>query len=342
MNGLARIGPVWALAAGVAGALLAASCATTPQAVEAAEPESPAEVAIAQAKADAGTEPDAAPADSPATPAAPASSADPAPAPAASPAEPMSPGAPVEAVTEPGPPTQPSSTADAAATDDTRRGTWIVIEPGGEDPADVDIVAAARAERERRASAPPASRTITNKNLVKAEDGKAQAKAQAKTQAEKAPPAAVPADAPAKPPANAAAAEAYWRTRSYELRLAWKQAVDEIEDLERDADGLRRRFYAESDPYVRDTRVKPDWDRVLDRIREMRDLAERRREELQDHLEEGRQAGALPGWLREGIELEPAPRREEESRGPVEAVEPPEYPEPIGEPPPPPPLEPSR
>jgi hypothetical protein len=112
--------------------------------------------------------------------------------------------------------------------------------------------------------------------------------------------------------------------------------VDEIADLERDADGLRRRFYAESDPYVRDTRVKPDWDRVLDRIREMREAAERRRRELVEHLEEGRRAGAMPGWLREGIELEPAALAEEAPRGPVEAVEPPEYPEPLGADPPPP------
>ncbi len=323
MNGLVRIVPVWALAAGVAGALLAAGCATTPQAVKAAEPESPAETAIAQAKADAGAAPDASPADPPA-PAVPASPADP---PAVPP--PAEPGTPAAAAANPAPPTKPSSTIDPAATDDTRRGTWIVIEPGGEDPEDVDIVAAARAERERRAKAPPASRTITNKNLVK-DDGKPSVKA-AKPPAEK---TAAPADGAAPPPRDAAAAEAYWRKRSYELRLAWKEAVDEIDDLERDADGLRRRFYAESDPYVRDTRVKPDWDRVLDRIREMRDLAERRRQALADHLEAGHRAGAMPGWLREGIELEPAPRAVEESSRPHEAVEPPEYPEPIGEPPP--------
>jgi len=30
--------------------------------------------------------------------------------------------------------------------------------------------------------------------------------------------------------------------------------------------GWRRRFYAENDPYARDSQIKPEWDRVLDRL----------------------------------------------------------------------------
>ncbi len=44
--------------------------------------------------------------------------------------------------------------------------------------------------------------------------------------------------------------------------------------------------------------------------------------ELAEFLEEGRVAGAFPGWLREGVELEP----EEEARSPSnehQAIEPP-------------------
>ena len=36
--------------------------------------------------------------------------------------------------------------------------------------------------------------------------------------------------------------------------------------------------------------------------------AAKRKEELEATLEEGRQAGALPGWLREGVDLEPEQR----------------------------------
>ena len=39
---------------------------------------------------------------------------------------------------------------------------------------------------------------------------------------------------------------------------------------------------------------------------------EARQEELAQFLEEGREAGALPGWLREGIDLEPEPLVEAE------------------------------
>lgn len=223
-----------------------------------------------------------------------------------------------EAAAEPAAePAPPETAAEPAAPAPLPDPTVIVIEPGGVDPGDVDLVAASAAERERRAGAPPANRSITNQNLVKAKPG------------EKLP------GKPVKPaePVGAAAApggsgEAFWRNRSRELRQRWRDVVDEVADLESDADLLRRRFYAEADPYVRDGRIKPDWDRVLDRIRTLREEAERRREAVTAHLEEGRRAGALPGWLREGIDLEPAAEGARPEEGPHEAVEPPIYPEP--------------
>jgi hypothetical protein len=226
---------------------------------------------------------------------------------------------PPEAAAEPAAePASPATAAEPAASAPVPDPTVIVIDPGGVDPGDVDLVAASAAERERRAAAPPASRSITNQNLVKAKPGE---KASGK---------------PVKPAEPAAAApdgngEAFWRNRSRELRQRWRDVVDEVADLESDADLLRRRFYAEADPYVRDGRIKPDWDRVLDRIRTLREEAERRREAVAAHLEEGRRAGALPGWLREGIDLEPAAEGTRPEEGPHEAVEPPIHPDP-GEP----------
>jgi hypothetical protein len=52
--------------------------------------------------------------------------------------------------------------------------------------------------------------------------------------------------------------------------------------------------------------------------------------ELADFLEEGRVAGALPGWLREGLDEEPEPPKKKEEKPPAEAID-----TPILEPPPP-------
>lgn len=228
---------------------------------------------------------------------------------------------PVETAAEPAAqPTPPETETEPAVPAPLPDPTVIVIEPGGVDSGDVDLVAASTAERERRAGAPPASRSITNQNLVKAKPGERPPGKPVKP--------AEPAGAEPAATVPGGTGEAFWRNRSRELRQRWRDVVDEVADLESDADLLRRRFYAEADPYVRDGRIKPDWDRVLDRIRTLREEAARRRDAVSAHLEEGRRAGALPGWLREGIDLEPAAEGARPEEGPHEAVEPPLYPEP--------------
>lgn len=107
--------------------------------------------------------------------------------------------------------------------------------------------------------------------------------------------------------AEGAGGEEYWRSRLLDLRLRLREAVDELDELQERAGSLRRSFYAQDDPHLRDGRIKPAWDRVLDRIGETRRRIGELQEELQQALEEGRRAGALPGWLREGIDVEPAP-----------------------------------
>lgn len=118
--------------------------------------------------------------------------------------------------------------------------------------------------------------------------------------------------------------EEYWRSRLLDLRLRLREAVDQLDELQDRAGSLRRSFYAQDDPYVRDGRIKPAWDRVLDRIESTRWRIGELRDELDEALEEGRRAGALPGWLREGVELEPAPEElpEEEPSGAHEARDP--------------------
>jgi hypothetical protein len=178
-----------------------------------------------------------------------------------------------------------------------------VVDPGGE-RGPVTLVEAAKAERERRARSGPPVAVITDENVAKS-------KGQI-TMAE-----------PKKPTATGVSAEAlqtikdeqHWRSRALDIRTRLRQATDRVEDLELSAAGWRRRFYAEDDPYFRDSKIKPEWDRVLAQLEATRADIEDTRKELEDFLEEGRRAGALPGWLREGGELEPAEAKPRTSPG---------------------------
>jgi hypothetical protein len=117
--------------------------------------------------------------------------------------------------------------------------------------------------------------------------------------------------------------ENYWRDRIREIRQRWRDAYDAIAELEALAEGLRTRFYAADDPVRRDREIKPQWDRTLDKIEESWTTVEKAQTQLEEALDEGARAGALPGWLREGLELEPAPHPEEDDDLPAhEAIDP--------------------
>lgn len=168
-----------------------------------------------------------------------------------------------------------------------------VVDPGGE-RGPKTLVEAARAERERRARSGPPVAVITDKNVAHSKGHL--------TVADTKKPAATGADAAAL---QTIRDEQYWRSRALDIRTRLRQSTDRVADLELSAAGWRRRFYAEEDPYFRDGKIKPEWDRVLAQLEETRNEVETTRKELDDFLEEGRRAGALPGWLREGGELEP-------------------------------------
>ncbi len=99
--------------------------------------------------------------------------------------------------------------------------------------------------------------------------------------------------------------EGYWRGRALDLRRGWRGTVDEINQLELQSAALRQQFYAEDDPYLRDSQVKPAWDRALDRLDTLRREAGVYEAEVEAFVESGRLAGAEQGWLNEGWELEP-------------------------------------
>jgi hypothetical protein len=204
---------------------------------------------------------------------------------------------PPQAVTqqtlEPPPPSE--LPVPAAVKDD---GKTIVIDEGGERAAgEISIVEAARAEKLRRQTAGPPIAVINNKNLPEHATGTLST-----------------GSVPAKPvdtsssPDTVAAREEYWRSKVREARQAWHDAEVEIAGREAEVAEFRKRFYAEDDPFRRDEQIKPAWDHALELLAASKRRSRESGEAVGAILEEGRRAGALPGWLREGFDLEPQPR----------------------------------
>ena len=224
----------------------------------------------------------------------------PSPAPEAKPAAPEPTPAPTPApVPTPTPPPPPNT---------------VVLDSGGVNEGSATSLAdAARAAREQKAHAAPPAHVITDKNIKQyAAKGQITVAAPArKIEVE------VDETAPVRD-------EQYWRSRALEVRLRWRKAADDVKELEQSAAGWRRRFYAENDPYARNGQIKPEWDRVLDRLEEARAEADAARTELAELLEEGRTAGALPGWLREGVDEEPKEEAEPEGLKEHKVIDPPE------------------
>lgn len=183
----------------------------------------------------------------------------------------------------------------------------VVIDQVPDEAPPPSLLEASRLARERRRDALPPAVVITNKNLAE------YAKRGSLTVAT---PKAKEEGATAAPPIDGRD-ETYWRSEVLRLRQSWREAHDERIALEKDAEQLRFRFYAERDIRFRDSEIKPVWDRTLDRLTEVRLEIERLQVDLEVFLDEGRRAGALPGWLDEGIELEP----EERPKRPVKDLE---------------------
>lgn len=178
----------------------------------------------------------------------------------------------------------------------------VVIDPGGSpDPSGTRLSDLAAAERNRRLTTDAPVLVITDDNLAEhAEGGKL-------TFADR------PASDPSQPDSGDYSAqrqqqEAYWRQRVLETRKQWAGKVEEIFTLEARANQLRIQFYDADDPFYRDARIKPEWDRTLDNLSTARKDAKALEEKVAQIVSEGNRAGALPGWLREGIELEPKER----------------------------------
>lgn len=206
----------------------------------------------------------------------------------------------------PPPPPAPADDVQKPKSDVQEIDTTVkVIDPGGKDPrGKTTLLAASRAEKERRATTPRSRIRIDDSNLEAwASKGNVTVAEVKKIDEDAAAAAAYQAEK-----------EDFWRDKALRLRTKWGDLVDEILDLEEKVAELRTQFYSEDDPARRDTQIKPEWDMSLDRLSQARREAARAETAVEDFLEEGRQAGALPGWLREGIDQEPEERPYERER----------------------------
>ncbi|HEY2737243.1 MAG TPA: hypothetical protein VGK45_02495, partial [Thermoanaerobaculia bacterium] len=228
-----------------------------------------------------------------------------------------------EAETTPAPSPAPPLETEPAQKPLGTPGITDVVDPGG-DTGTKSLVQTAKAERARRAVAGDSVLVITDKTLPNLPKGQLTYAAPTKKKAAK----------PEAAGADSAHDERYWRDRALDIRTRWKKSADEVKELEQSAAGWRRRFYAENDPYARDSQIKPEWDRVLDRLGKARAEVEATRKELEDFQEEGRRAGALPGWLREGTDQEPVEEKKSKQPGTLESKEPSVYQQPAEQKPP--------
>lgn len=205
-------------------------------------------------------------------------------------------------------PTPPPSRPPETEPRDKPKTTYVIEEH--EDSVRPNLAEAARRAREGQAAAPEARIRITDENLAEYATGQVTL-----AHPDTAEPETTPADSADEagevddggidPTGSDPRDEDYWRRGARELRLQLRRAWEDARELEKQAAGLRIRFYAEDDPYVRDSEVKPAWDRALEARRQALQETRAYRRELEEFLQEGHRAGALPGWLREGMEYEP-------------------------------------
>lgn len=195
-----------------------------------------------------------------------------------------------------------------------------VIDPGGESEQPKTLLEASRLAKARKQDTADSIAVINDDNLHEYSEG-------AEVIILDSPPAAPMPDLE-EPPAEEGSEirdEQYWRGRALELRMGWRRAIDRIAELELESAALRQQFYAEDDPYLRDSQLKPAWDRALDRLDQLRDQAARLEQELEVFVAEGQRAGTPQGWLNQGWELEPTPeeRRVTERVKSHQAIDPP-------------------
>jgi len=225
---------------------------------------------------------------------------------------------------EPAEPVATEPSTQPAAVDATKPVHFPTANPEGKRTQKPTLFEASEAERLRRQASTdqPSTIIITDANLGEYAKGGQMTELVTEKREEGETPSAATGSAAASDDE-----ETYWRTRVRDSRLAWRAAADRVEDLKGQVAKLRHDFYAEDDPAYRDLEIKPAWDRTAVELTQAQLRVGDLENQVQLLLAEGFEAGALPGWLREGLEFEPEPSEEAKRRpnelGVAEAIEPP-------------------
>jgi hypothetical protein len=229
----------------------------------------------------------------------------------------------------PQPAADPGAPAAPADKPKQRSVSAVVVDQEAEgEGTPATLIEASRAEKERRAQAGHSATVINDKTLPRyARKGQITIMDPQKPGFKKGKKGAAAAAPAATAVADEVRDEQYWRSRGRDIRDRWRQAADDAKELEQKSAELRQKFYLENDLFVRDNRIKPEWDRILDRLRQARLDADASRQELSEFLDQGRAAGIMPGWLREGEEDEPkdpdTARKKKDALPPAQSIEPP-------------------
>jgi hypothetical protein len=170
-----------------------------------------------------------------------------------------------------------------------------------------DVVHAAHESRDAAgAGAEGGTLTINNRSLVKnPSKGKVSSSKPVPTAARPAPatpPAAVSQttkDAAAADAASTGATEAQWRQTAAKARKQVADAKARVAELEAATRKLENDFYAWDDGQYRDRVIKPSWDRSKGELAAAKSALVEAEKSLADLPEKARQAGAMPGWIRE-------------------------------------------
>lgn len=166
-----------------------------------------------------------------------------------------------------------------------------------------DVVHAAHETRD--GAAPEAgTMTINNRSLVKdTSKGKVSSSKSAPAAVKPAPTAAPapanPAAAPAADPAATGGGEAQWKATAAKARKRVTDDKARVAELEAATRKLENDFYAWDDGQYRDRVIKPAWDHAKSELTDAKNELAQAEKDLADLPEKARQAGAMPGWIRE-------------------------------------------
>lgn len=165
-----------------------------------------------------------------------------------------------------------------------------------------DVVHAAHETRDG-AAAEAGTMTINNRSLVKdTSKGKVSSSRSAHPAVKPAPtplPTTPVSPAAAPPDPATGGGEAQWKQTAAKARKRVADDKARVAELEAATKKLENDFYAWDDGQYRDRVIKPAWDHAKSELTDAKSELAEAEKDLADLPEKARQAGAMPGWIRE-------------------------------------------